>query len=251
MKKILVILTVFTVLFFTGCGMFSKPGISKPGEKAPQQQAPAKEAPGPAAPESGAGQPVAPEYTVLQATDTLPAQIAEAVGHLQKQRGYFVFNPRDFATGEDVYLLISAGEKPTGGYLVDVKAACLENGVLEVSVAEKEPGPEEGVIQVITYPLAVVKMTDLYERYSVRNQDNRQFAEIAAEKIPQTNHEKGIYIGQIDSNFIEIEVDGAAKAFMLAEQGLVQGLHEGGRVSFTYFKDEYGHLVVQKIDCDA
>lgn len=235
MKKIFMIfLTIITTLLFTGCGIFSETGITEP----PEERAPGEQN----------SESEVPEYEIMEETDTLPTAIVVAIEHLKSRRGYFVFNPQDYATGKDVYVLISAGEKPTGGYLIEVNSLNLKNGTLEVVLEEKEPAAEDGVIQVITYPRVVIKIFDLYENFNVINQDNMKFEEISPENIPSISKESGIYIGQIDNNFIEIEVGGEAKAFMLAEQELIKDVNDGDKIFFEYFKDENESLVVRSIE---
>ncbi len=59
-----------------------------------------------------------------------------------------------------------------------------------------------------------------------------------------------MYSGQIDSNFVEIEIDGQAKAFMLP-QGLseiLSGLDSGDKVSLCYFENEHGQLIIEEIE---
>lgn len=48
---------------------------------------------------------------------------------------------------------------------------------------------------------------------------------------------EGIYNGQIDSNSVEIEVDGQEVAFAMGEVGFVDDIADGSRVKFTYRDD--------------
>ena len=125
-----------------------------------------------------------PKYEIIEDPDTLPKKIAETLEHLKRQRGYFVFNPKDYVTGNDFYVLISAGEKPTGGYSINIDSLTLQNNTLKVVIKEQEPDARDGVIQVITYPLVVVKMYDLIEGIYVIDEDNKEFKEITTENLP-------------------------------------------------------------------
>ena len=92
-----------------------------------------------------------------------------------------MFLIHEFAAEEDIYILIFAGEKPTGGYFISVNSLDRKDNTLVITVEEKEPAPNEGVIQVLTYPSVIIKMFDLYENYEVINQDNVKFEEISKE----------------------------------------------------------------------
>jgi len=62
-----------------------------------------------------------------------------------------------------LYLLATYGERPTGGYHVEISDVREEAEQLEVTVKFTEPDEDEPVIQVITYPydLEMVEPTDL------------------------------------------------------------------------------------------
>ncbi|GAB6085250.1 protease complex subunit PrcB family protein [Alkaliphilus crotonatoxidans] len=67
---------------------------------------------------------------------------------------------------ESVYVIVTRGEKLTGGYTVDIEKMTIvkekEEDKLVVYAVFKDPKPEELVPQVITYPYIVLK-TDLKE----------------------------------------------------------------------------------------
>lgn len=48
------------------------------------------------------------------------------------------------------------GEKPTGGYRVDVRDVVREGRLIRVTVVQEEPGPDDFVTMVITYPGHIV-----------------------------------------------------------------------------------------------
>ncbi len=50
--------------------------------------------------------------------------------------------------------------------------------------------------------------------------------------------EEGLYVGQIDMNSVEIEVDGEPAAYAIGEGLSIEGIKDGSRVKFTYRKDE-------------
>ncbi len=253
MRKIfflsLISLILITAYLFTGCSIFNRSNSSAPPEEQrqeekvsereitePEQQMPAEKP-----------RKDTLEYEVIEDLDTLPKKIAETLEDLKRQRGYFVFNPKDYGTGNDLYVLISAGEKPTGGYSISVESLILQNNTLKVVVKEQEPAAEDGVIQVITYPLVVIKMYDLIEGIYVTDEDNKEFKEITTQNLPSVSKSRGVYIGQVDNNFIEIEVSGEAKVFMLPDSKLIQKINDGDEIVIEYHKDEHGRLIVDSI----
>jgi PrcB C-terminal len=60
----------------------------------------------------------------------------------------------DFATQTAVFLF--AGERPTGGYAIDVQSVARDGDALVVTATVAGPKPRGIVSQVITYPWAVV-----------------------------------------------------------------------------------------------
>lgn len=55
------------------------------------------------------------------------------------------------------YILICAGEKPTGGYSVDILSATLVNpGKVYIEAKINEPDPDMMVIQILTYPCKLI-----------------------------------------------------------------------------------------------
>lgn len=77
--------------------------------------------------------------------------------------------------GEKTYILYALGERPTGGYGVDIRSIVERGDKLVVTVKETAPDPDSMVLQMITYPyvLAAVEKTDLPVRF------------VAVEKAPR------------------------------------------------------------------
>lgn len=144
------------------------------------------------------------------------------------------------------YLLICAGERPTGGYSIEVTKVVKEEDEIVFYTRLNVPGKEEAVIQAITYPhlLLRVKAED--------TQTVKAKLEVADES-GQNNRKKvlGIYVGQIDNNSIEIEIDGQPKAFWLDDK--VKSVFEkdkyqkGDKVFIEYHNDKHDRPVICKI----
>ncbi|MDO9534714.1 MAG: protease complex subunit PrcB family protein [Bacillota bacterium] len=56
------------------------------------------------------------------------------------------------------YILVTFGEKKTGGYGVDIKDIVFENNSLTAIVELQEPSPSDNVIQAFTYPYDLVSV---------------------------------------------------------------------------------------------
>ncbi len=60
---------------------------------------------------------------------------------------------------------------------------------------------------------------------------------------------KGMYIGQIDSNSVEIEVDGEPRAFRITDlKKSIETINESDPVKVQYVENEYGQLMVKSIE---
>ena len=59
-----------------------------------------------------------------------------------------------------LYLLVTYGEQPTGGYTVEITAIVEEEDRVVVTAHFTEPGEDDVVIQVITYPYALAVIED-------------------------------------------------------------------------------------------
>lgn len=90
----------------------------------------------------------------VEPLETLSEQQAAWVEEHRSQLGIFqkVFGDRSL-------IMVSWGEKETGGYAVSVDAVRqLEDGRLELTVQLKEPDPDEMVTQAFTYPYALISV---------------------------------------------------------------------------------------------
>ncbi len=241
-----VLMLLIPALFSPGCG---------PG-KTPPTETPETENHGTKIPE--AGDPALQEprltYEIVRDLNLLPEKVQKAIESLKEKRGYFLFRQPEFGTGDSVFLLVSSGEKATGGYSIVLDTLSASKSNLEVTVQETEPREKDAVIQIITYPLLVIKLSATPEKCTVQNTGNEIFEEriYNDEDVGGARLEKktGIYSGQIDSNFVEIEIDGQAKAFMLPQElsGILAGLGSGDKVNLCYFENDYGQLIIEEIE---
>ena len=188
------------------------------------------------------------KYKVVNTSNTanLPDELAEWYLGNYQDKGLHSLNLEG-----STYLLVSTGEKPTEGYGIDQLTLTGTETQIEVSGTLRVPGQNEMVGQVITYPNILVKIPE----------DSRQFKLIELKDTsPAANSaqkDTGTYVGQIDSNSIEIKISGvpepkAARAFQLADMVKDNfdrfGLETGDQVLFSFFKNDNGQLVLTSIE---
>jgi len=99
----------------------------------------------------------------------IPQKVQENISKLQAAKGYYLFNPQTFSGGRDLFVLISSGEKHTGGYLLELNNITAINGTLKIEVEEKEPPQEKAVIQVLTYPILLLKIKGDFDHFDIAN----------------------------------------------------------------------------------
>ena len=190
-------------------------------------------------------------YTVIEDEYTLPQAIHEDLNLIRDQKGYFVFSPPDYDTGEDIYLVVNAGEKQTGGYKIMLETIKNHDDTLMISVEVEEPSPEDMVIQVLTYPRLIIKLDRAYNEYNITGTANESYTKISPDSIPEKQEARGIYTGQVDNNFIEISVDGIAGTYLLPQDlswVLAELLNSGDEVVFTFYKNEHEQLVIRDLN---
>ncbi|MBW6464702.1 MAG: protease complex subunit PrcB family protein [Firmicutes bacterium] len=102
------------------------------------------------------GGPDKPEEITLP--DELPAEVQEWIDAAIDNFGGQTFIHEDI-----LYLLVTYGEKPTGGYEVEITDITEEEGKLIVTAYFSEPGEDDMVSQALTYPydLAMLDNPDL------------------------------------------------------------------------------------------
>jgi len=105
-------------------------------------------------------------------SDAIPQELNMKLENLKQSRGYFILEKPD----NTLYLFIGLGEKNTGGFSLSVKAIEEIEGTNTVLVEEKEPGPNDMVIQAITYPYIIVKMKNITSNFVVKSRTGEEFA---------------------------------------------------------------------------
>jgi hypothetical protein len=82
-----------------------------------------------------------------------PLKLQETIEQVKEKKGYIYYTEDD-----SDYIYVAAGEKPTGGYAVEVLDFIEnKNDKLMLTVRFTEPGKGDMVTQVITYPYALIR----------------------------------------------------------------------------------------------
>lgn len=142
---------------------------------------------------------------------------------------------------------ISQGEKPTGGFYLEVVEVTVTDNHLKVVVSEVEPGAEDMVTQAFTYPNISIILDGVYDEITVINTDEEAFNELLEEDY-QALVIQGTYVGQIDNNSIEVETEEAVMVFRSYDlMTWLVGIEEGTKIEVTYYEGEFEQLWLTKI----
>lgn len=159
---------------------------------------------------------------------------------------------------DDVYVLLGAGEQRTGGYSVEITS--VEGKEHEIVVSGKLNSPKTGemVIQAITYPNAIVRIHNDERSIVLGNFEKPTKQNLGNDNLPlEVIEGTGIYVGQADSNVIEIIVDGKPQGYTLSEKirdyfninsNSYKGLNKDDVVHFTYQENiSTGQMIIYDI----
>ncbi len=135
--------------------------------------------PAPTAPNSGLSQSDGSEadkvkdvyFEEIADESILPQDLQDAILQYQAEKGYKLFN----AKKEEGYVLVTAGEKRTGGYGITIVSVQNVGDTTKIFVEETSPREDDVVMMVITYPYTVVKIAELNEVVTVYNKDGEVF----------------------------------------------------------------------------
>lgn len=150
-------------------------------------------------------------------------------------------------------VLVTDGERPTAGYSLDIARVDSTGPAWIVEVSRQEPGPDEMVAEVITYPYALVGFRDTQEK-PIRVRDAETGQPWAPEAALGTD--SGRLVGRIDAMSVEIRPTGVPaeidpKVFRLTEETARQledlGIHDGDLLLFQYKENQHGQKVIVRI----
>lgn len=104
------------------------------------------------------------DFTVEE-PETLPTKVKTVV---EKLTGSQSKNNVSLNVEGRTYLILALGERPTGGYHVNVSKVEQRDNILHVYAEEKAPAEGAMVIQVISYPYTVVSVEGNYAEDEVK-----------------------------------------------------------------------------------
>jgi len=157
-KKVLIaILCVLVVLSVTGCTRGSEnPGVNDPIHGQGNETAKDKDQAGKNIDSNTERQWDGVKGKVL--TGDYPEEIIKYLeDHKQNE------NQQAFNVNNKTYIVMTMGEQPSAGYIIELKDVVLKDGALKVFVKYEKPLKDDMVATVITYPSLVIETDDIYE----------------------------------------------------------------------------------------
>lgn len=106
----------------------------------------------------------------------LPANMANSIKLLKPNKGYFYEEKNNI-----YYIAIFSGKKATGGYSIKVKSIEDVEGKTSIIVEERAPKQSDMVIQAITYPYTIIKVSKVIPNFTVKNTKGEIFEEMKKE----------------------------------------------------------------------
>ncbi len=163
-------------------------------------------------------------------SEDIPLEIRVQMDAMITQKGFYTWK-----TDEGMnYLLVSSGEKPTGGYGIEVVSFGEYEGVYKVLVGEGKPSADAVVPQILTYPHVVIQYEGDLEVTEIFNEASEKFEPLGAPTIELLTVE-GEYQGQIDNTSIEVKVGENYMAFRNNDFGtMLDDLATGDLVEIRY-----------------
>lgn len=152
---------------------------------------------------------------------------------------------------EHKYVLVGAGEKPTGGYSVEVTSVVGKEDSILINAKVNAPKADEMVTEAITYPSTLIRIPKDSRNVVLGDFMDAEAEENSKEKNPlETIEETGIFVGLADSNSCEIIVDDEATPFRLSEEvkEIAAEIEMNQKVKFSYYLNEYEQMVIVEIE---
>lgn len=168
-KNSITVSLVVMLLLISGCALLEQPERNLP--QTPPQERPEPE-PEPELPEQPVEAVEEPGLAGLggMSLRDLPEPVAAWFTERKEIKGAYVYQHPNY-----VYIMIAAGEKPTGGHRIDVKDINLEDFPRVITIEFVPPTPDAIVTQAITYPSFVMSVvTDTIADYVVKTVDAKE-----------------------------------------------------------------------------
>ena len=201
------------------------------------------------------------DFEKIDDVSELPANIQTFIQEIKNKRGFAYFKENGA-----YIMIITLGEKPSGGFNVKVEAVEDIEGITKVTVREHEPGPDDIVTMALTYPYTIVRIKGVTENFKVVNQKGEEFQLLSADEMTGKQQRiTGTLNGQIDNNSVEIDIDddiaieGNDKpmAFIIGEEirpyfnlssKEYKDFKDGERIIFDFIRNDEGQNVLTRIE---
>ncbi len=108
-------------------------------------------------------------FAIVEEENEFPLEINQWISSNKEKEGYVVIEEE-----EHTYVVISRGEKSTGGYTINVNEVEDQEEWISIKVEYINPDPMDMVMQIITYPVIVIRMerTEKTIKLEIENKDN-------------------------------------------------------------------------------
>jgi hypothetical protein len=176
-------------------------------------------------------------------TDSLDEEQADLINSMALAGGYYYW-----LDSEGYYtVFIGLGQRPTAGYGIKVLSVEDNEGNTNIIVKETEPGEDEMVAQVITYPYTVVRMTGITDNFNIVDTGGNSFEAIEVENL---NRQMAVctYEGLIDNASIEVKSGEETLVFRNDKMAsMVEDIQEGSMARIIYTENDEGQLILESI----
>jgi len=186
-------------------------------------------------------------YSEIKDLESLPEDIRDFVESMKSKKGFAFFE-----SDGGCVVFICMGQKNTGGYAVRVKSLESAGDATKIIVEEKVPSQGDIVTPAIMYPYTIIKISGSPRNFKVFDEAGEEYENLSESgdngKIEMVKAE-GVYTGEIDGSSVEIRVNGTPMAFRYKENlsSVIASLNEDDRVRLTYYKNEYGQLILTEL----
>lgn len=153
MKQSLVILLIISIIgmVFVGCTKEQPVDVNQPVENNEEQNVDVQENEDNEVVEEEEVEVVNVGFEVLN-FEELDEELQEKAEGSIKKEGYTVLDE------EESIILIALGERPTGGYSVDIEAIEKNEDGITIIYVEFEPSEDDNVTEAIEYPYIIIKI---------------------------------------------------------------------------------------------
>jgi hypothetical protein len=118
-------------------------------------------------------------FTNITDTSKLPSEVQTKIEEVKGTQGFYLFPNKDYGLDEYGYhVLISLGEKNTGGYSIKVTAVEDNEGKTIIYVEEGKPTEGSMTIQAITYPYSLIKIKGVTPYVKIVSKDGHIYADL-------------------------------------------------------------------------